>query len=94
MSVVPTEPGQRDAREQRLAMVRDQLEEWMEAQPFDPLTEADDVAGRVHEMAATKEACVIIMGARGQSGFDYFLNAEPLGAEAAGIARTLGPRAR
>jgi len=54
--------------------IRGQMEEWMEGQPFDPqVTEADDVAGSILEMAEAKEADLIIQGARGQSGFEHFL---------------------
>jgi nucleotide-binding universal stress UspA family protein len=50
------------------------MEEWMEGQPFDPeVTEADDVAGSILEMAEAKEADLIVQGARGQSGFEHFL---------------------
>jgi len=54
--------------------IRDQMKEWMEGKPFDPqVTEADDVAGSIFEMAEAKEADLIVVGARGQSDFEHFL---------------------
>lgn len=65
--------------------IRGEMEEWMEGQPFDAqVTEADDVAGGILEMAEAKEVDLIVQGARGQSGFEHFLT----GSVAEKIVRT------
>jgi len=54
--------------------IRGEMEEWMQGQPFDArVTEADDVATGILEVAKSEEADMIIVGARGQSAFEHYL---------------------
>lgn len=54
--------------------IRAEMEEWMEGEPFDAeVTEADDVARAILDMADSKKSDLIVMGTRGRSGVDYLL---------------------
>lgn len=51
-----------------------QMEEWMDGAAFDgQVTEADDIAGAILEMAADKRSDLIVIGTRGRTGVDYLL---------------------
>jgi nucleotide-binding universal stress UspA family protein len=54
--------------------IRAEMEEWLAGEPFEPaITEADDVATSILEVAADENADLIVAGVRGQSGFEHFL---------------------
>ncbi len=54
--------------------IRAQMEEWMVGDPFEAqVTEADNVAGAILDMANSKKSDLIVIGTRGRSGVDYLL---------------------
>ena len=54
--------------------IRSEMEAWMKGRSFDgEITESDDVAGSILEIAEAHDADLLVIGARGQSGFEHFL---------------------
>jgi nucleotide-binding universal stress UspA family protein len=54
--------------------IRTHMDEWMGGRAFDAeVTESDDIAGAIIEMAEAKASDIIVMGTRGRTGVDYFL---------------------